>query len=157
MRRNALFALALAWLAACDSPTAVPSRLDPSAPGPSFALVANEWEPFVTVQPNPCPPAELVLITGEVHSVLTAGPGRRKLHQNTRNVHGMGLVTGSRYTQANNGKIKTVLVPGGESESHHHLRLIRQGSQDNLYITFIFRTSDEVRFEIIRDDRDCRG
>jgi hypothetical protein len=167
MKRLALLAFVVAWLAACETPPSAPTSQTPLIPPPSFATIANERVPLAgSFAINTCPPEEEVqIVSGFLHTVVTGEIGETSeditIQVNAEDVEGVGLVTGERYTQPANSKEEITITdvpPTLRQEFDLRYRLIREGSLDNLWvrITFTFTfppgTEDVRRFEI-----ECRG
>jgi hypothetical protein len=152
MKRTALFAVAFAGIAACEAPPSAPTptRLDPTATEPSRAVIFNERIPIAFTTVNPCPPAEPVALAGEVHIVQQQKDGEFKTHVNLANFHGVGLVTGDRYTAQDNAKAE---FDGATIQVTERFRLIRQGSNDNFHVIVTF-TFPPGTFTF---DSECRG
>jgi hypothetical protein len=165
MKRFALFASALAWLAACDAP--------PVPTGPTTALqvhtrtsdakISNESFRISGTILNPCPPAELVAFSGSAHVLVTGTetPGYidANAHINTQGISGVGLVSGDRYSVLENVK-EDLVVTGSSFDEQQDLRfrLVRQGSADNLWLRQTIRlTFPPFNLEIIRNQIECRG
>jgi hypothetical protein len=165
MQRFALFAFAFIGLAACETPISAPTPRAPSVAGPSFAKILNEKFPISSIVFNPCPPAEPVAFEGTFHEVVTGEVSPTsidiKVHLNTQELHGVGLVTGDRYEVIENEKADeefSTPPPRLDETIDLRERLIRQGSLDN----FWFRVTEHVTFpplkiEIIRLEVECRG
>lgn len=164
MKHLALFALALCSLAACDSPSA-PVVESPSVGAPSSAMILNDKVNIAGWVYNSCAPAEFVSVAGSVHRVVTGdiGPtgGTLKYHQNMQGVSGTGQLSGDRYNFHSNVKqeYEWTVAPAtsaGEVDVRH--RVIRQGSNDNLWIRQTYRwSSPPFTFELIRSEFECRG
>jgi hypothetical protein len=101
MKRHALFALAFAALAACETSPSAPTPREPSVAGPSFAVVVNHRLPFAfPFFVNPCN-GEPVPITGEVHELeretQDASGGSHSGFRISAHGEGVGVTTGVKY------------------------------------------------------------
>lgn len=170
MKRFALLAFAFTWLAACDSPSAptpqTPALKTAPVGAPSFAKIANYTYDISGGVYNPCPPAELVLVQGSIHFLITGeqtpAGSDVKVHLNTQGIEGVGLTSGDRYQWILNEKydfeFSNVPPFPFEQEFEYRYRLIRQGSDDNLWVRQTVRYSyPPFEFEIIRNEFECRG
>jgi hypothetical protein len=159
MRRLAPFAFILTGLAACEAPPSAPAPRGPSVAAPNFALITNERRtvPFAFV--NPCPPAEPIAAVGDIHIVVTGNAEQQKRHVNWSNFHGVGAVTGSRYTGQIIVKQDTDLPPPNTVvETMLQIRWMRHGGLDDFHSFVVTRvTIPPGTVEIIRTDVDCRG
>jgi hypothetical protein len=166
MKRFALFAFAFAGVAACDAPP-VPTAPTTSAlqvpTHMSSAQVLNDKIDISGTVFNDCPPAEPVAFTGSIHvlatGTLTPTNIDAKVHENTQGISGVGLVTGDRYSVLEN--VNEDFVASGSLVNEFldvRLRLVRQGSLDNLWIRQTVRvTSPPFHIEFIRNEIECRG
>lgn len=142
MTRTALFAFILTGLAACDTPTSAPTPQPPSVRGPSSALILNERLDKVEIVGlfNPCPPQEFITATADLHTVVTGTKDGFSVRMNTSNVHGVGVISGDRYTAHANRKSDVAVSAGTETVDFvDHFRIIRQGSEDNFDFFAVFR------------------
>ena len=164
MKRLALFALALSSLTACESPSA-PTPQAPSIRAPSSALLSNTQTSIAFNLVTPCAPAEVVAITGSVHRVVTGEitptSASIKFHLNNQGVSGVGLTSGDRYSVLQNFSQSTnVTFPPltGSIDVDNRFRIIRQGSNDNLWLRQTFRiTFNPFSVTLIRSEFECRG
>lgn len=170
MKRFALFASAFIWLAACDTPSAptpqTPALKTVPAGGPSFAKIFNEKIPIDQLLFNPCPPEELVQISGFLHLLVTGeqtpAGSDLKIHVNLQGISGVGLTSGDRYSiqQNEHTDLQFSNVPPFpfQQETDFRFRIVRQGSDDNLWFRQTVRFSfPPFEFEIIRNEFECRG
>lgn len=164
MQRLALFALAFSSLTACESPSA-PTPQVPSIGAPSTALIANTKTSITGALFNPCAPSEWVTFAGSIHWKVTGEvtPTSQdiKIHSNTQGIAGVGLTSGDKYNVHQNYK-NTIDVTGppitGSQEYDIRYRLIRQGSNDNLWLRQTVRvTYNPFSVEVIRNEFECRG
>ena len=164
MKRFILPAFALAWLFGCETPAVAPVAQSESNL-PSFLRVRENFSlpPPEEPQVNSCPPAELVqIIKGRMHVnqvVETTADGTEivKVHFNAQGFEGVGLTSGDRYRIMDNDKVEVVITETSfELVSHDRFRLIREGSEDNLWLRVHVQITDGqlvlTKFEI-----DCRG
>ena len=164
MKRLALFALALSSLTACESPSA-PTPQAPSIRAPSSALLSNTQTSIAGTLFNPCAPAEFVAITGSVHRVVTGEitptSASIKFHLNNQGVSGVGFTSGDQYRFLQNvSQTFDVTFPPttGSLDVDTRFRLIRQGSNDNLWLRQTFRiTFNPFSVTLIRSEFECRG
>jgi hypothetical protein len=162
MKRLAFFSFAFAWLAACDTASAPTSQVS-SFDAPSFAKISNDKFPVSGTLFNSCPPQELVEFEGFFHFLVTGEETPTssdiKIHVNLQGVSGVGLTSGDRYSIAQNEKTDIEFTPTtSEQETDFRFRLIRQGSDDNLWVRQTFRfTFPPGTFELIRNETECRG
>ena len=164
MKRLALFALALSSLTACESPSA-PTPQAPSIRAPASALLSNAQFSIAGNLFNPCAPSELVAFTGSIHQVVTGEITPTsvdiKIHSNTQGVAGVGLTSGDRYRilqNVNADNDVTCPPTTGSEEVDVRFRLIRQGSNDNLWRRQTLRfTFNPFSVEVIRNEIECRG
>jgi hypothetical protein len=168
MKRLALFAFAVPWLAACERSPSAPTPQTPLIPPPSFATtILNEKVPVAGMfAVNTCRPEEVVdLLSGFLHYVVTEDIGPTStdvtIHIDAEGIEGVGQVTGARYSVPINEKDEVTIrdvPPTFREEFDLRYRLIREGSLDNLWFRFTFTftvppgTEDVRRFEI-----ECRG
>lgn len=170
MKRFALFAFAFIWLAACDTPSAptppTPTLKMVPVGAPSSAKLSNEKFYISFTAFNPCPPTELVAVEGWYHYLVTGeqtpAGSDIKIHLNTQGIEGVGLTSGDRYQFIQNQKsdfeFSNVPPFPFEQEFDFRYQLIRQGSDDNLWIRQTTRFSyPPYEFEIIRNEFECRG
>jgi hypothetical protein len=159
MKRLAPFAFIVAGLAACETPPSAPTPRGPSVAAPHFALISNTRRtiPFMFV--NTCPPAEPIAAVGDIHIVVTGDADQQKMHINWSNFHGVGAVTGSRYTGQIIVKRDTDLPPPNLTvETMQQIRWMRHGSLDDFHLFLVTRvTTPPGTVEVIRTDVDCRG
>jgi hypothetical protein len=166
MKRLALFAFAFPWLAACEKSPSAPTRQTPSIPPPSFTTLANEKVPVAgTFQDNPCPPEEVVdILDGYLHFLVTEEIGETSadvtIQVNGEGIEGVGQLTGARYSVPLNEKDETTFTvvepPTVSEEVDLRLRLIREGSRDNLWLR-ITATSTAGTVDVKRMELECRG
>ena len=171
MKRFALLAFAFTLLAACETPSA---PTPPTATLPEISVAASSVKLFNDkfgvsfIVSNPCPPAEDVAFGGSIHilstGAVTPTSSDTKFHYNTQGIEGVGLSSGDRYLYIQNEKTDSefsfVYPFPFEQENDVRFRLIRQGSDDNLWIRHTFRFSYSpplFEFEIIREEIECRG
>lgn len=166
MKRFTLLAFAFIGLAACDAPPTPTEPALKAAPtgAPSFAKVANVKQDISGTLFNSCPPAEAVAFQGSIHIVVTeqakATSTTLRFHFNTQGISGLGLVTGDRYSIQENFKETDVFSPDGvlvSFEFDDRFRMVRQGSNDNLWLRVTVRFTPPDNFEIIRNELECRG
>jgi hypothetical protein len=165
MRRFALCAFTFAWMAACETPPSAPTPSKLTVAEPSFAQLFNNRFPVAFEAFNQCPPEELVAFEGFVHSHahgdVTDTSSDIKFQVNWQGVEGVGLVTGSRYSAQNNIQNDFTFSfppPVIDQTTDQRLRMIRQGSDDNLWVRVTFRfTFPPGNIEIIRSEIECRG
>jgi hypothetical protein len=164
MKRFALFAFA--GLAACDAPPVPTAPTTSALQVPthlSSAQILNAKIDISGTVFNDCPPAEPVAFTGSIHvlatGTLTPTNIDAKVHENTQGISGVGLVTGDRYSVLEN--VNEDFVASGSLVNEFldvRLRLVRQGSLDNLWIRQTVRvTSPPFHIEFIRNEIECRG
>ncbi len=170
MKRLALFAIAPALLAACDTPSAPPPltpslqviSMPPSSAGPLFHFTYL----LTSTVTNTCPPMEEVAIEGMMHYIGT-GAGETptstdiKVHVNMQRMEGVGLTSGDRYRVIQNDKedVQFSFPPAQfEVAFDSRFRLIREGSAENLWVRQTARIAypPEV-IEVIWDVIECRG
>ncbi len=167
MKRLALLAFAFAWLAACETPPSAPTSQTPLIPPPSFATtIANEKVSVAnTFQDNPCPPVEVVdILDGYLHFLVTEEIGETSadvtIQVNGEGIEGVGQLTGARYSVPLNEKDETTFTvvepPTVSEEVDLRLRLIREGSRDNLWLR-ITATSTAGTVDVKRMELECRG
>jgi hypothetical protein len=168
MKRFALVSLSLVWLAACDAPSApVPTapivKTVPTAP--ASTVISNERIPISLTLLYTCGPEELVAYEGFVHVLVTGEDTENgfehKLHVNYQGVQGIGLTSGDRYIvqQNENSESSISFDPASRSSEVDNLsRIIRVGSEDNLWARTTFKFSfPPLVFESIRFEHECRG
>jgi len=85
-----------------------------------------------------------------------------KVHVNAQDIEGVGLTSGDMYRVEDNvlNEFSFTLVPPFEFEQELDVRfrLIREGSDDNLWMRFTARfTFPPGDLEIIRNELECRG
>ena len=164
MKRFALFSLAFIGLAACDTPSAPTPMLNAGPPDVSFAKLVNERIPLSGTLFHSCAPFDVVAYEGLLHLLITGEQGPTgsdlKLHTNLQSFEGIGA-SGDRYSIQQNEKTDfSFTLPSGafEQETDFRFRMIRQGSDDNLWVRVTFRVSSPpFQFEIIRNEVECRG
>ena len=157
-------AFALSWLIACDTPSA-PTMRAPLVDRPSLEKFYNVKADFASVELNPCPPEEFVAVEGSSHMHVTRDITptgyQETFYANFQGVKGVGLTSGDQYSflvnQKNHWEVS--YTPDGlEQEADLRVRLIRQGSNDNMWFRQTIRiTSPPYQFEIIRSEIECRG
>jgi hypothetical protein len=168
MKRLALLAFAVPWLAACERSPSAPTPQTPLIPPPSFATtILNERVPVAGMfEFNPCPPEEIVdFLNGFLHFVVTEQIGPTStdvtIHVDGEGIEGVGQATEARYSVPVNEKDEVTITdvpPTFSEEFDLRLRLIREGSLENFWFRFTFTftvppgTEDVRRFEI-----ECRG
>jgi len=168
MKSLALLPFAFAWLAACETPPSAPTSQTPLIPPPSFATtIINEKVSVAgTFQENPCPPAEVVdVLNGFLHFLVTGDVGPTSsdvtLYVNGEGIEGVGELTGARYSVPLNEKdqVTVTAVPFTESEEADlRLRLIREGSLDNLWLRVTATTTTPPgTVDVKRLEIECRG
>lgn len=165
MKHAALFAFLFAGLVACDTPPSAPAPDDPGIAGPSFVKThINESIDISGTIFNGCAPSELVAFEGRIHQNVIidddgAGTVKVQIRSNTQNLHGVGLTSGDKYTIHQNVKNDFELTPTTtEQEFDIRFRVIRQGSDDNLWLRQTVRfTFPPGTVEIIRNEFECRG
>lgn len=167
MKRFTLLAFASIGLAACDAtptPTAPALKTAPTG-APSFAKLFNERIPLSGTLFNSCAPQEFVAFEGVFHLLITGEQTPtgidEKIHVNLQSFSGVGLSSGDRYSiqQNEHTDFSFSFVPPfpSEQETDFLFRMIRQGSDDNLWVRVTFRVSSSGGFEIIRNEFECRG
>jgi len=168
-RRTAIALIAAAAISACSvsTPTPIPSRIDGlSLKQDPTAVVehVNEHYEILYYDINPCT-GELIQFLGRYHvngTITTTSTGvDSKLHLNTEDFQGVGLITGLKYNyhQQNHETDMFTFNPATEQyETRISYDVISQGSTDNfhgdLHYTFTYPPGD---FVIIRDDARCTG
>lgn len=161
MNRLILPVIALVWMSGCDTPAAAPD-----AQTPDFLKVHDNifLPPPPEPQVNSCPPEELVQITSgrmHVNSVMettTDGTQIFKVHFNAQGFEGIGLTSGDRYRIMDNDKVEVVITETSfDLVSHDRFRLIREGSEDNLWLRLHLQITDDEDPVITRFDIECRG
>jgi len=169
MKRVALFAFAVPWLAACETPPSAPTPQTPLIRPPSFATtILNERVPVAgDFAINTCPPEEVVeLLSGFLHYVVTEEIGPTSstvtIHINAEDIEGVGQATGARYSQPANSKEEitiTEMPPTFSQEFDLRYRLIREGSLDDLWFRFTFTLTvpPDTEEEVRRLEIECRG
>lgn len=164
MKRLALFTFAFIGMSACESPSA-PEPTQLSAEAPTYAMLRNDKIDVSGILFNRCAPSEFVRYTGSLHVVVTGEQTPTssdvKFHVNTQGVEGIGLTSGDRYSIIQNVKeeFQFSFPPFRfEREVDFRFRMIRQGSDDNLWVRQTFRVSSPpFRLELIRSEIECRG
>lgn len=168
MKRFTLLAFASIGLAACDAPPTPTEPALKSAPtgAPSFAKLQNDRFVLSGLIFNSCPPQEVVAYEGVFHLLITGETtpegGDIKVHVNLQSFSGVGLTSGDRYSiqQIEHTDFSFSNTPPFpfEQETDFMFRMIRQGSDDNLWVRQTFRfTFPPGEFELIRNETECRG
>jgi hypothetical protein len=156
MKHALILAVAMLSLAACDS--SAPTSPSFGQGGPQLATT-SQWVPLNGTFPNDCPPAELVAFSGRAHLLIRQNADEFKFFANWGDVRGVGLATGGQYVvQDNYHDVETTTATGGIAESFERIRLIRQGSPENLvgfaHVIFDLGTGEFI----LADFRiQCRG
>jgi hypothetical protein len=163
MKRFILPTFALAWLFGCETPAIAPVA-ESDSNLPSFLKVHENfsWPPPPEPQVNSCPPQELVqIIKGRMHvnskvEITPDGTEIIKVHFNAQGFEGVGLTSGDRYRIMDNDKVEVVITETSfDLVSNDRFRLIREGSEDNLWLRVHLQIIDGEpvsTFEI-----ECRG
>ncbi len=162
MKCIALFALTLAGLAACETPSAPTSR-ELTVAEPSFGKVlANESVPFGGTLVNPCTPAEDVAFEGRLHVLIKGTPDDFTVHTNGQGIHGVGLISGDRYVLQEHEKSQTQTTgPTATQLFSLRFHMVRQGPEDNFFFRLVLRATFQpdgtVQVEVIDEEVECRG
>lgn len=141
-----------AWLAACE-----PGSFTAPTSHNTFTTV-NQHTDFTGTFTNECPPAEDVLFSGRLHILTGANANASRMFINWADVKGVGVTSGDRYAVQDNFKDEQVTSQAGIVEdAREHLRMIRQGSPDNLqaFVHLIFNTDGTV--DVVEFRIECRG
>ena len=169
-RRTAIALIAAVAISACSDSTA-PKQLASRENGLSFKQDpsevvehVNEHFEILYFQENPCT-GELIQFLGRYHvngTITTTSEGEEsKLHLNTEDFQGVGLITGLKYLyhQQTQQTDEFTYNPVTEQlEYRVSYDVISQGSTDNFHgdLHYVF-TYPPGNFEIIRDDARCTG
>jgi hypothetical protein len=132
---------------------------------PSLATTSTSI-PVSGVLENPCPPTELLAFEGRLHIVedieTTPTEVTARVRINAQDIEGVGLTSGDMYRVEDNIKndFSFTIVPPFEfqQEVDVRFRLIREGSDDNLWMRFKARfTFPPGTTEILKNELECRG
>jgi hypothetical protein len=148
--KHLLILAALAALTACD--TTGPSSTASPTDRRDFAAT-SAWVPVAGTFPNACSPSEEVVFSGKAHLLAQTQGDKASLFIHWGDVKGVGTVTGDTYVVADNYHERDVFTTtGGTAEWFERLRMVRQGSADNLvglaHVIFDFGTGTVVLFDV---------
>lgn len=170
MRRNAILALTLALLAACETPVSAPT-LRPSVTEPSLAVIENRKMTFAFTDTDPCT-GELIAFERTDHVVTRSSEdGAGGIHFGTLfhiNAHGVGA-SGAQYTMnhVSTSQAYVKLPFSGTVTFPLHTRVIRQGedgSTDDFLMKFLWHvtatpnaeTNEDTTVNFIHEGNECR-